>query len=222
MKLRYFIYSSLFLAFCNTSAIAEENKPFTTQFSIGYMSQYISSGIDQNGNKGSAFVSADIISNTGIYVGAWTAEVDSANGAGKEIDYYIGYKGKFSKLNYDVGHKSFYYSGTSDKGENSGEFYVNVEAQPFDSSVILALELAKNDQGTNDEAKKFIISKELYETNISFNIGEVEASNDFWGIAASKSFYNLDFELAYINNSMKESNSESDKEFLTLTISKEF
>jgi hypothetical protein len=54
MKLRYFIYSSLFLAFCNTSAIAEENKPFTTQFSIGYMSQYISSGIDQNGNKGSA------------------------------------------------------------------------------------------------------------------------------------------------------------------------
>lgn len=57
----------------------------------------------------------------GFYVGNWNSAVGFAHGT--EMDFYGGYKGKISVLDYDVGLLQYYYPGTGGSQLNTTEIY---------------------------------------------------------------------------------------------------
>jgi uncharacterized protein (TIGR02001 family) len=57
----------------------------------------------------------------GFYVGNWNSAVGFGNGT--EMDFYGGYKGKVSVLDYDVGVLQYYYPGTGSSVFNTTELY---------------------------------------------------------------------------------------------------
>ena len=63
-----------------------------------------------------------------FYVGNWNSSVSFANGIsgqtiGTEMDFYGGYKGKISVLDYDVGLLQYYYPGSGGSLFNTTEIY---------------------------------------------------------------------------------------------------
>jgi uncharacterized protein (TIGR02001 family) len=66
----------------------------------------------------------------GFYVGNWNSSVSFFNASGSvaypigtEMDFYGGYKGKISVLDYDVGALQYYYPGTGGSLFNTTELY---------------------------------------------------------------------------------------------------
>ncbi len=57
----------------------------------------------------------------GFYVGNWNSSIGFANGT--EMDFYGGYKGKVSVLDYDVGVLQYYYPGSASSSINTTELY---------------------------------------------------------------------------------------------------
>jgi len=57
----------------------------------------------------------------GFYVGNWNSAVGFSNGT--EMDFYGGYKGKVSVLEYDVGLLQYYYPGSGGSVINTTEVY---------------------------------------------------------------------------------------------------
>lgn len=57
----------------------------------------------------------------GFYVGNWNSAVGFAHGT--EMDFYGGYKGKVSVLDYDVGLLQYYYPGSGASPLNTTEIY---------------------------------------------------------------------------------------------------
>ncbi len=57
----------------------------------------------------------------GFYVGNWNSAIGFAHGT--EMDFYGGYKGKVSVLDYDVGLLQYYYPGTGVSNFNTTEIY---------------------------------------------------------------------------------------------------
>lgn len=60
----------------------------------------------------------------GFYVGNWNSAVGFAHGT--EMDFYGGYKGKISVLDYDVGVLQYYYPGTGGSALNTTEVYAGI------------------------------------------------------------------------------------------------
>ncbi len=56
-----------------------------------------------------------------FYLGNWNSSIGFANGT--EMDFYGGYKGKVSVLDYDVGVLTYYYPGTGGSAANTTEIY---------------------------------------------------------------------------------------------------
>jgi uncharacterized protein (TIGR02001 family) len=56
-----------------------------------------------------------------FYLGNWNSSIGFANGT--EMDFYGGYKGKVSVLDYDVGVLTYYYPGTGGSAVNTTELY---------------------------------------------------------------------------------------------------
>lgn len=57
----------------------------------------------------------------GFYVGNWNSAIGFSNGT--EMDFYGGYKGKVSVLDYDVGLLQYYYPGSGGSTINTTEVY---------------------------------------------------------------------------------------------------
>lgn len=95
--------------------------PWTFTANLGLYSDYRFRGISQTDKKPALQGGFDVAHSSGLYVGNWNSNVDSAlyNGANLEMDFYGGYKHAFDGgFGIDVGVIYYYYpnSGSNPTG----------------------------------------------------------------------------------------------------------
>ena len=98
----------------NTSSVMAE---LTAKVTL--TSNYVTHGISQTSDSPALQVGLDYEHQSGLYVGAWTSNVDT----GYEADVYVGYKEEKDNLGFDVGYTSYNYTD-SNFDENTSEIYI--------------------------------------------------------------------------------------------------
>jgi uncharacterized protein (TIGR02001 family) len=89
---------------------------FTFTGNLGIFSDYRFRGISQTNKKPAIQGGVDFAHSSGIYLGNWNSNVDSAmyNGANIEMDFYGGWKTSFEGFGLDLGAIYYYYPGSGD------------------------------------------------------------------------------------------------------------
>jgi conserved hypothetical protein, proteobacterial len=224
------IMFSVFSTSNSKAAEALKIGPAEISFNADYMSQYLWRGIDQNRNNGSASFGVDATLPYGIYLGSWTAAVDSVgyNGSSQELDFYGGIAKSFGMATVDVGYIAYTYPGHTDNvATNFGEFYGKLNLAPENSP--LSFDIAYYELDTKPDAAlgqgEYIEYGVTYaapsDISLAVSYGDFEKSNTVTTVSAGKSFAGIDFTLAYIDTNYDTAGTP-DKEFLTLTVGKSF
>jgi uncharacterized protein (TIGR02001 family) len=106
------------------TAAAAPAPDFTVTGNVGIFSDYRFRGISQTNKKPAIQGGIDFAHSSGIYLGNWNSNVDSAlyNGANIEMDFYGGWKTTFEGFGIDVGGIYYYYPGS---GDNPGSFKID-------------------------------------------------------------------------------------------------
>jgi len=109
---------SLSPAFAQTAA-AEPESPWAFSANLGLFSDYRFRGISQTDKKPALQGGFDVSHSSGLYIGNWDSNVDSAmyNGANLEMDFYGGWKKSFDNgFGIDLGAIYYYYPGSGAGG----------------------------------------------------------------------------------------------------------
>ena len=207
----------------------------TLSATAGVMSQYISKGIDQNSDRPTAFGSIDFTAPNSVadfYLGIWSAGATGDN-YGKEVDIYAGFKKSFGSVSADLGLVEYQYHG--DKASNplnSIDYYLKLNFAPDKAPYSIGVAYFLNDSKGNRISSRDV-GDYYQEVNASYDFGVVKAGISYGEfhndtntttVTLSKSIYNVDFTLAYIN-AEKDTTSSSiskDREYVTLSASKTF
>ena len=221
------IMFSVFSTSNSKAAEALKIGPAEISFNAGYMSQYLWRGIDQNRNNGSASFGVDATLPYGIYLGSWTAAVDSVgyNGSSQELDFYGGITKSFGMATVDVGYIAYTYPGHTDNVvTNFGEFYGKLNLAPEKSP--LSFDVAYYDLDTKATTQgEYIEYGVSYaapsDISLAVSYGDFEKNNTVTTVSAGKSFAGIDFTLAYVDTNFDAAGTK-DKEYLTLTVGKSF
>ena len=106
-------------------ALTTPVQAFDISANVALVSDYRFRGISQTNKKPAFQGGCDLAHASGIYLGNWNSNIDSAFFAGSnlEMDFYGGYKGAFDAFSYDVGLLYYSYPGSSPKIDNT-ELYV--------------------------------------------------------------------------------------------------
>jgi uncharacterized protein (TIGR02001 family) len=93
---------------------------YTFTGNMGVFSDYRFRGISQTNKKPAIQGGVDFAHSSGIYLGNWNSNVDSAmyNGANIEMDFYGGWKTTFEGFGIDLGAIYYYYPGSGAGGTN--------------------------------------------------------------------------------------------------------
>jgi uncharacterized protein (TIGR02001 family) len=102
---------------------------WTLTANLGLFSDYRFRGISQTDKKPALQGGFDVAHSSGLYVGNWNSNIDSAmyNGANLEMDFYGGYKATFEGFGLDVGAIYYYYPGSGANGSlkiDNAELYI--------------------------------------------------------------------------------------------------
>jgi uncharacterized protein (TIGR02001 family) len=111
------------------SAQTAPASPWTVTGNAGLFSDYRFRGISQTNRKPAFQGGFDVAHSSGLYLGNWNSNVDSAfyNGANVEMDFYGGYKGTAGDFGFDIGAIYYYYPGSGAGGTvkiDNTEIYV--------------------------------------------------------------------------------------------------
>ena len=223
------IMLSVFSTSNSKAAEALKIGPAEISFNAGYMSNYVWRGLSQSSGDGSASFGVDAALPYGIYLGSWTAAVDSVTGGGssQELDFYGGIAKSFGMATVDVGYISYNYPGTTEgSAKNFGEFYGKLNIAPEKSPLSFDISYysldTKATSTTGDEYIEYGVSYAApSDITLAVSYGDYEKSNTVTTVSAGKSFAGIDFTLAYIDTNYDASGTPN-KEFLTLTVGKSF
>lgn len=110
-----------------TTAAAEPE--FSVTGNLGVLSDYRFRGISQTNKKAAVQGGIDFAHSSGLYLGNWNSNVDSAgfSGANIEMDFYGGWKHSFGDFGLDLGVIYYYYPGSGQGGAfkvDNTELYV--------------------------------------------------------------------------------------------------
>jgi uncharacterized protein (TIGR02001 family) len=91
---------------------------------LGLFSDYRFRGLSQTNLKPALQGGFDISHSSGLYLGNWNSNVDSAifNGSNLEMDFYGGYKHSFDGFGLDVGAIYYYYPGSGSNPAGSTKY----------------------------------------------------------------------------------------------------
>jgi len=94
---------------------------WTITGNVGLFSDYRFRGISQTDRKPALQGGFDIAHKSGLYIGNWNSNVDSAmyNGGNIEMDFYGGYKATFDAFGLDLGAIYYYYPGSGNNPTGS-------------------------------------------------------------------------------------------------------
>ncbi len=100
---------------------------FTITGNVGIFSDYRFRGISQTNKRPAIQGGIDFAHSSGIYLGNWNSNVDSAlySGANIEMDFYGGWKTTFEGFGFDIGAIYYYYPGSGDQNAYPGSFKTN-------------------------------------------------------------------------------------------------
>tara|TARA_B100000780_G_scaffold40446_1_gene25122 strand:+ start:799 stop:1398 length:600 start_codon:yes stop_codon:yes gene_type:complete len=84
-----------------------------TSANVGFSSDYIWRGMTQTSGDPAMFGGFDFAAESGFYAGIWGSNVSFSEGAGNELDTYLGYNFAFGDIDIDVNYVNFGYPGDS-------------------------------------------------------------------------------------------------------------
>jgi uncharacterized protein (TIGR02001 family) len=189
-------------------------------FNGGYMSRYVYRGLDQNKDRSTAYVGADLSLPMGVYIGTWAAEVNQAT-ATEEIDIYFGIHQSVKDFNFDISYLEARYPGER-QSLNAAEynFKINYQPQmkPFSFGYYLAIEDTGNAVGS--DYKEFNIAYDFKLFNFFTSYGDWDAINKVKTFEISKSFSLFDLSISRIMTDNV--GATADETFNIITLSKNF
>ena len=107
-----------------TAAAPAAEPDFTVTGNLGIFSDYRFRGISQTNKKPAIQGGVDFAHSSGIYLGNWNSNIDSAQytGANIEMDFYGGWKATFGDFGLDIGGIYYYYPGSGNQTKYPGSF----------------------------------------------------------------------------------------------------
>jgi uncharacterized protein (TIGR02001 family) len=148
MKASHFTLATL-MALTALPSLAQTAAPaatpdYTFTGNLGIFSDYRFRGISQTNKKPAIQGGVDFAHSSGIYLGNWNSNVDSAqyNGANIEMDFYGGWKATFGDFGLDLGAIYYYYPGTGANGTtkiDNGEIYIGGSWGPLSAKYYYAV-----------------------------------------------------------------------------------
>lgn len=129
---------SALLAMSAVSASAQTAAPasdLSITGNVGLFSDYRFRGISQTDRKPALQGGFDLSHSSGLYLGNWNSNIDSAfyNGSNLEMDLYGGYKTEIGGVGIDVGAIYYYYPGSGKGGTakiDNTEVYIGASFGP--------------------------------------------------------------------------------------------
>jgi len=210
----------------------------TIAFNAGYNSAYIWRGIDQNSGSGSPYIGADLTTSSGIYLGLWTASAQPSSGNSQELDIYGGIAKTFGAVTVDVGVIEYRYPGanTASAPVNFLEYYGKIKLAP--DKAPYSVQIAYFQDDTKGQKTSTAVSgrgKNYQEISGSYNFpaftvsasyGEYKNETDTTTVTLSKSLFDLNFAVSYLDvskktNSIAATTGNTNKEFF-FNVSKTF
>ena len=214
----------------------------TIAFNAGYNSTYVWRGIDQNSGSGSPYIGADLTTPIGLYIGTWTAAstggVDGDTKTNQEIDIYAGVAKTFGAVTVDVGVIEYRYPGNDKRTSplNFLEYYGKIKLAPDKApySVQIAYfqddtEGQKTSSTVSGRGKNYQEISGIYNFpafTLSASYGEYKNETDTTTVTLSKSLFDMNFAVSYLDVSKKANSSaatraNTDTEFF-FNVSKTF
>ena len=209
----------------------------TIAFNAGYNSAYIW-WIDQNSGSGSPYIGADLTTSSGIYLGLWTASAQPSPGNSQELDIYGGIAKTFGAVTVDVGVIEYRYPGanTASTPLNFLEYYGKIKLVPDKAPYSVQIAYFQDDtKGQNFSSTKKGRGETYQEISGSYNFpafivsasyGEYKNETDTTTVTLSKSLFDMNFAVSYLDVSKKADSSaattaNTDKQFF-FNVSKTF
>ena len=214
----------------------------TIAFNAGYNSTYVWRGIDQNSGSGSPYIGADLATPIGLYIGTWTAaSTGGATGTtavNQEIDIYAGIAKTFGAVTVDVGVIEYRYPGSNKPATPSNflEYYGKLKFSPDKAPYSIQIAYYKDDtEGQNASATQKGRGENYQEISgiynfpaftLSASYGEYKNETDTTTVTLSKSLFDMNFAVSYLDVSKKANSSaatraNTDTEFF-FNVSKTF
>jgi uncharacterized protein (TIGR02001 family) len=214
----------------------------TIAFNAGYNSTYVWRGIDQNSGSGSPYIGADLTTPIGLYIGTWTAAstggVDGDTKTNQEIDIYAGIAKTFGAVTVDVGVIEYRYPGNDKRTSplNFLEYYGKIKLAPDKAPYSVQIAYFQDDtEGQKTSSTVSGIGKNYQEISgvynfpaftLSASYGEYKNETDTTTVTLSKSLFDMNFAVSYLDVSKKANSSaattaNTDTEFF-FNVSKTF
>ena len=214
----------------------------TIAFNAGYNSTYVWRGMDQNSGSGSPYIGADLTTPIGLYIGTWTAAstggVDGTTTTNQEIDIYAGIAKTFGAVTLDVGVIEYRYPGanTASAPLNFLEYYGKIKLAPDKAPYSVQIAYFQDDtEGQKTSSTVSGLGKNYQEISgiynfpaftLSASYGEYKNETDTTTVTLSKSLFDMNFAVSYLDVSKKANSSaattaNTDTEFF-FNVSKTF
>jgi uncharacterized protein (TIGR02001 family) len=214
----------------------------TIAFNAGYNSTYVWRGIDQNSGSGSPYIGADLTTPIGLYIGTWTAAstggVDGDTKTNQEIDIYAGIAKTFGAVTVDVGVIEYRYPGNDKRTSplNFLEYYGKIKLAPEKAPYSVQIAYFQDDtEGQKTSNTVSGLGKNYQEISgiynfpaftLSASYGEYKNETDTTTVTLSKSLFDMNFAVSYLDVSKKANSSaattaNTDTEFF-FNVSKTF
>ena len=235
-----FFASLLFLSQAANAEIklGDKGSLGTIAFNAGYNSAYIWRGIDQNSGSGSPYIGADLTTSSGIYLGLWTASAQPSSGNSQELDIYGGIAKTFGAVTVDIGVIEYRYPGanTASTPLNFLEYYGKLKLAPDKAPYSIQIayfqddtEGQKTSSTVSGRGKNYQEISGIYNFpafTLSASYGEYKNETDTTTVTLSKSLFDMNFAVSYLDVSKKTNSSaattaNTDTEFF-FNVSKTF
>lgn len=179
---------------------------------VALTTDYVWRGISQNNEDAAIQGGFDLGLDNGIYAGIWGSNVSTGEGS-LEIDYYVGYANETDGgLGYDLGAILYTFPGTEDW--DTEEYYFGLSYSMFSGMVSYSddLEALYWDLGMEYELPEEFV--------LGLHYGYWDADGwdqSDWKVGVSKTFFDLDFELAYTDTDIEDVDIADSRVVLTVS-----
>ena len=201
--------------------VAEESA-FEVSANLAITSNYVWRGMTQTANSPAVQGGIDL-GYKGFYLGTWGSNVEFGDTANNlEADFYGGYKGEFSGLEYDLGYIYYAYPNESD-AFNFDEAYLGLGYDFGMVGINGKYSIALDSE--NDTTDYWEVGGDLelpMEFTLAASYGDFEDVGTNYLVSLSKSWGKFDFSVAYTDFSADSISGLNDEDHIIGTVSTSF
>jgi uncharacterized protein (TIGR02001 family) len=191
---------------------------------MSIVSEYVWRGQDQSNGDPSIQGGLDLAHDSGLYVGAWLANVENGDGT-VEFDLYGGYATEVAGFGLDIGYIAYMYPGANVPAtvtEDFEEYYLGVSKELGGFEVGITQSWGTSDSPDNTE---FSVGTELAGFGISAAYGDYDNTGDYYSFGLSKEILSekwpVEVSLTYSEMDFDEAGT-ADQDHVVFAVSKSF